>query len=152
MVLCSSLAALPSLEVRMCAVQCDASQLSGQIECTLQSNALPLFTTRPCCRWCSPAVFTTICNTGKAQQCKRRRCGLIRGLSDQATYCLTILDCVSHNLWRSGSGPWCWGDHLCLCLSDHSCRSLVHQPDGVNILCCPAFSVVPLWRTVITLF
>lgn len=50
-VLCSSPAAPSSLEVRMCGVQCDASQFSGQIECALQSNALPV------CRSHSPADF-----------------------------------------------------------------------------------------------
>lgn len=78
MVLCSFLATLSSLEVRMCAVQCVASQIFVQIECTLQSNALPLFRTRSCCHWCSRAVFfPTICNIWKAQQNKTQCCGLI---------------------------------------------------------------------------
>lgn len=44
----------------MCAVHCDASQLSGQIEHTLQSNALPRFRTRtrPRRRWCFPPRFS----------------------------------------------------------------------------------------------
>lgn len=53
-VLCSSPAALSSLEVSMCGVQCDASQFSGHIESTLHSNAFPVFGTRPYGRFSFP--------------------------------------------------------------------------------------------------
>lgn len=53
-VLCSSPAALSSLELSMCAVQCDASQFSGHIESTLHSNAFPVFGTRPYGRFSFP--------------------------------------------------------------------------------------------------